>query len=135
MDEKLIFVLMSFNPQNPSLLDYYQGMKRAVAAYDASLKCINLDEIGGSFKISDTALTKIRQSRLAIVDLTENRPSVYYELGFAHGIGQQCIITAHEKTPQLFYPGEYRILYYKNATDLERKLRRELMGMFGGGKD
>jgi guanylate kinase len=126
VDEKLIFVLMSFNPKNPALQDYYKAMQRAVKSIDSSFVCINLDEIDGSFKISSTAKSKISNCRLAIVDITENKQNVYYELGFTHGIDKDCIITAHESTEILFYPGEYRVLKYNSATELEAKLKKSL---------
>jgi guanylate kinase len=131
VDERLVFVLMSFNPDNPNLIDYYKAMKRAVARYDPSLRCISLEEMTGSFRISDTAKENIRNCRLAIVDLTESKPNVYYELGYVHGIAKSCIITAHVDTPKLFYPGEYKIVYYRNASELEDRLSRELKGGLG----
>ena len=129
VDEKLVFILMSFNPDNPRLVDYYEAMKRAAARCDPSLKCTSLEEIPGSFKISDTAKQNVRGCRFAIVDLTESKPNVYYELGFVHGIAKGCIITAHIDTPRFFYPGEYKIIYYKNALELEEKLSKELKGI------
>jgi len=131
IDEKLIFILMSFNPNNSQLEDYSNAMKRAVADVDLSLKCNNLEDITGSFKISDEAKKKISLCRLAIVDLTENKPNVFYELGYAHAINKEVIITAHEDTDILFYPGEYKVVRYKNSTDLFNKLKYELKGVLG----
>lgn len=128
INDKLIFVLMSFNPDNENLPDYYRAMKRAVESFDKSYECINLDEMkGGSFKISDTAKKNLRNCRLAIVDLTDNSPNVFYELGFVHGISKDCIITAHTNTKKYFYPREYRTIYYNNATELEEKLSKHLV--------
>lgn len=129
VDEKLIFVLMSFNPSNSVLMDYCNAIKRAVTRYDPSFECKDLHDIKGSFKISDTAKKKIRSCRLAIVDLTDNRPNVYYELGYVHGIEKGCIITTHVESSPHFYPGEYRIVKYKNASELEERLLRELHGV------
>jgi len=126
VDDKLIFVLMSFNPQNPSLTDYYQAMQRAVNNLDMGFKCINLDDINGSVKITDTAKQNIRNCRLAIVDLTENKPNVFYELGFVHGMKKECIITASKETKLHTYPGEYKVILYDNASTLEQRLEDTL---------
>ncbi len=77
---------MSFNPANPPLKDYYKAMQRAVKRYDSSFECKSLHDITGSFKISDKAMENIRKCRLAIIDLNENKPNVYYELGYVHPV-------------------------------------------------
>lgn len=130
VDEKLIFVLMSFNPKNNGLRDYYNAIKRAVVSQDSSLNCKRLDELYGSFEISKTAIETIKSCRLAIVDLTENSPNVYYELGRTQALEKPCIITQHDSSPVLFYPGQFRILRYNNASELENLLKRELEGLF-----
>lgn len=132
VNEDLIFVLMSFDKKKPELKDYFEGIKRSVRNVDNKLKCTRLDELPGSFPISGTAKDKIQECRLAIVDLTGNSPNVFYELGFAHGIRRECVLTAHEKNPPKFYPNEYNIIYYENATDLEKKLTRHLRKLLKG---
>ncbi len=127
VNDKLVFVLMSFNPDNPQLADYYEAMKRAVERYDSSYCCVNLeDHADGSFKIAESAKRGMQHCRLAIVDLTENKPNVYYELGYVHGTGTDFIITAHVETAPAFYPREYRIVFYRNASDLEEQLLEQI---------
>jgi guanylate kinase len=131
VEDDLIFILMSFDPKKPELVDYYEAMKRSIHNHDPSLRSIRLDELKGSFKISDTAKRKIQSCRLAIVDVTGNSPNVFYELGFAHGIKKDCIITGHKDSPRMFYPGEYKNIIYDSATELEQKLGAELKGVIG----
>jgi guanylate kinase len=126
VDDSLIFVLMSFNPNNPVLVDYYHAMQRAVNNLNMGLRCINLDEFKDSIKITDEAKKNIEICRLAIVDLTENKQNVFYELGFAHGIKKKCVITAYSETELHTYPKEYKILLYNNADTLERELEKVL---------
>lgn len=125
IQDNLVFVLMSFNA---GLKDFSDAIKRAVTDHDPNLECINLDDLTGSFKISQEAKKHITRCRLAIVDLTENKPNVYYELGFAHASGKEVIITAHENSPLMFYPAEYKTVRYSGVVDLYDKLRRELEG-------
>ncbi len=130
VEDDLVFVLMSFDTDNEALKDYYMAMQRAVARIDDRIRCLNLDDVSpGSPRISDTAKAKIRNCRLTIVDLTGNRPNVFYELGYVHGIRKPCVITAQKGTPPMFYPAEYRVLYYANATELEEKLENHLRGI------
>ncbi|SRR6266481_2292609 len=126
VDPKLILVLMSFGKKNSALEDYYAGMKRAVASIDATLKCVRLDELSGTFRISDTARDFISRCRLAIVDLTENKQNVFYELGYIHGLRKTCILTSTSKNPKMFYTQEFKTIYYDNASDLENRLQHEL---------
>ncbi|MCK9209576.1 MAG: hypothetical protein M0P61_01935 [Ignavibacteriaceae bacterium] len=107
IDDKLIFVLMSFNPNNPELKKVFLAIQKSVEIYDKSYKCYNLESLKGkSYKISDTAKEHISKCRLAIIDLTENKPNVFYELGYASGISKDFIINAHKDTQLLFYPRE-----------------------------
>jgi hypothetical protein len=66
---------------------------------------------------------------LTIVDLTDNRPNVYYELGFVHGIGKDCILTCHRDTRPHFHSAHRHILFYKNAVELEAGMTDELDGL------
>lgn len=127
VDDKLVSIMMSFNPDNPNLEDYSNAIKDAVKKIDSSFNCINLEDIKGvSFKISDGAKDLIAKSRLVIIDLTENKPNVFYELGYAQGIGKDLIITCHESTKRQFYPSEYKNLRYKNASQLRNDLYSHL---------
>lgn len=126
IEEDLIFVLMSFNDKNPKLIDNYQAIKRAIKNFDKKYKCLRLDDSPGAYKISDVSKSYIRKCRIAIFDLTENRQSVYYELGYAQGIGKECILTAEYGTVTHFYSNEFKILYYRSVTELESELKFQL---------
>ncbi len=122
---------MSFNPKNPNLTDYFNAMKRATQRYDKTYECVNLDDFAGSFKIEELAKKNMNNCRLAIVDLTENKPNVYYELGYIHAQRTDCIITAHVESQPAFYPSIYKTVFYKNASELEEKLYRQISGIIG----
>lgn len=130
IDDKLVFVLMSFNPNNPELKKIFVAIQKSIEIFNKSYKCYNLESLKGkSYKISDTAKEQISKCRLAIIDLTENKPNVFYELGYASGILKDFIITAHKDTQLLFYPREYRVILYEDAFDLQEKLLEMLPGV------
>ncbi len=124
--DNLVYVLMSFNKNNPKLTDNYNAIKRAVEGLNNGFNCRRLDDSIGSYKISETCKRQIRNCRIAVFDLTENKQNVYYELGFAQGIGKTCVLIAEEGTETQFYSNEYKILFYKSLTELENKMKIEI---------
>lgn len=82
----------------------------------------------------------IRESRFVVADLTCNRPSVYYEVGFAHGLGLEVVLTCREDhfddySAELkhvhFDLGHRNILKWKVPADLAETLRGHIYQAFG----
>lgn len=81
-----------------------------------------------SERIMDKALGEIRSSRFVIVDLTGNRGSVFFEAGFAHGLGIETIYVYCEEhngeiTNLEFYVKHYQCYKYKTPSDLKETLK------------
>lgn len=81
-----------------------------------------------SERIMDKALGEIRRSRFVIVDLTGNRGSVFFEAGFAHGLGIETIYVycaEHEGQPTAleFYVRHYQCYKYNTPNDLKEILK------------
>lgn len=79
-----------------------------------------------SEKIMDKALGEIRGSRFLVVDLTGNRPSVFFEAGFANGLDIETIYVYNKNkklVPSLeFYVRHYQCYPYKTVDELKEKL-------------
>ncbi len=82
----------------------------------------------------------IRESRFVVADLTCNRQSVYYEVGFAHGLGLEVILTCrvdHLKSTRSdfkrvhFDLSHRNILVWKTCEELAEKLRAHIYQGFG----
>jgi hypothetical protein len=82
----------------------------------------------------------IRESRFVVADLTCNRQSVYYEVGFAHGLGLEVILTcredhlkdAEDESKRVHFDLNHRnILTWKQMTELSEKLRSHIYQCFG----
>jgi len=132
VDEKLVFVLMPLDCDNPDPIDYFNAVRRAVRKYDSSMKCRDLCEITGSSNtLLDMVEKNMRHCRLAIVDLTENKPNAYYELGCVHGIDKKCIITVRYGTQLPFHSSKCEILEYRNTSELEKSLPKKLKEVLG----
>ncbi|USK82640.1 nucleoside 2-deoxyribosyltransferase [Peribacillus frigoritolerans] len=127
-DEKLIFVAMSFQ-NDPSLEDAYESIKRAVKSIRKGLKSERVDEIEGDFTINDKIIESIKKCNIMIVDLTHQRPNVYYELGYGRALGKKIILLAREGEKPHFDVSNQNIIFYKNATSLEKSLKTRLQAL------
>jgi hypothetical protein len=63
------------------------------AIYDAGYTPLRIDKKEHNNKIDDEILASIRTSKFIIADFTEQRGGVYYEAGFASGLGKPVIYT------------------------------------------
>lgn len=132
IDPYQIAVMMSFNPSNKKLDDYFDAIEAAIRSVSEKLKVKRVDKVPGSPKIASEFRNLIASCRCAVIDLTENKQNVYYELGFAQAKGKTCLITAEDGTVPSFYPREHKIIFYVSARDLREKLAEQLRGILSG---
>jgi hypothetical protein len=64
---------------------------------DLGFQVVRVDEESVAGSIVDAIWDAIRQSDVAIVDLTGHRPNVYYELGICHALGKPCVMTVFSR--------------------------------------
>jgi len=84
------FVAMWFHTGMDPLFD--DGIVPALKACGYSVP-FRVDRSAHTNKIDDEIVANIRKSRLLVADLTGIRPNVFYELGFAMGLGIPVILT------------------------------------------
>ena len=70
----------------------YEGVIKPIVA-SFHMKCLRIDEVQNSGKITDQILEAIAESKYIIADLTGERPNCYYESGFAHALGKELVLT------------------------------------------
>ena len=98
------------------------------AITESGFRAICIRDEHFSERIMDKALGEIRRSRFVIVDLTGNRGSVFFEAGFAHGLGIETIYVYCEEhdgevTNLEFYVKHYQCYKYKTPVDLKETLK------------
>ena len=74
----------------------------------------------------------IRRAEFIICDLTHERPNVYYELGFAHGVGNgpdRILLIASSQARLHFDVGLFQIRRYHSAAELREILSLQLPAM------
>ena len=96
---KNVLTLMSYTNQG----EVATALKNAFYHFELVCKdfgdpCSRVDETNVADRILPAILEKIERAAFVIVDLTELKPNVFYELGFAEGMKKPRIITAQAGT-------------------------------------
>lgn len=131
--KRTIFAAMPFSPEYEDA--FFVAMAPAAAAVKAA--CIRLDreEYAGDSVMEISK--RIRSSVAVIVDLSESKPNVLFEAGFAHALKKPTIhicSTPLEKLP--FDVRNWNTLTYQkgNTTALKRKLIKTLKELVAPGE-
>jgi nucleoside 2-deoxyribosyltransferase len=120
-DRSEVFVAMSFLPEMKPIFE--DGIRPAIEA-DGKMRAVRIDGLHHNNKICDEIIAAIRRSRYVVADFTGHRGGVYYEAGFAHGLGLPVIWTVKDTTDGLhFDTRQYNHIVYTNAEELQKMLR------------
>jgi len=122
--ENSAFIIMAISDAQPELEDYLLAIKRAFKKYGIDSE--RVDEIEHSGKITDLILNMIKKSRFIICDISKEKPNVYYELGYAHGLKREVILVAKIDSIVHFDIKDYNIIFYKNSTELETRVAKRI---------
>lgn len=97
------FVAMWFNDKTdlenykPDMSDIYAKAIKPAIENENRFNSIKIDCVEYCNDINDEMIAQIRKSKFMVADLTGYRGGVYYEAGFAEGLGLPVIYTCHKK--------------------------------------
>ena len=106
---------------------------------DAGYQPLRVDHKADVNKIDDDIIDEIRRSRFLVADFTHGdegaRGGVYYETGFAHGLGLQVIFTCRKDlVEQLhFDTRQYHHIVWETPDELRRRLKERILALIGEG--
>lgn len=118
------FVAMWFNPE---LNDAWKnGLKPALE--DTGYTAMRVDLSEHNEKIDDRIIAEIRKSGLLVADFTGQRGGVYFEAGFAMGLGISVIWTCRDTDIDKlhFDTRQYNHIVWSGAEDLRIKLTNRI---------
>lgn len=116
-EQDLVFVAMPFHTDE--MRKIYSAIKSE--CQKLGLRTKRVDENVGSGFIIREITELIERAEFLIFDLTYERPNVYYELGYAHGVGNEpldILLIAKEGTKIHFDIVPLRIYFYSTIEHL-----------------
>ncbi len=126
------FIAMWFSD---SVNDAWQAIDNGIR--NAGYKPFRVDQKQHNNKIDDEIIAGIRGSKFLVADLTGHRGGVYYEAGFAQGLGLEviwlCRSTDMEKMH--FDIRQYNTIFWEQdkLADLTKALKDRIEARFGHG--
>jgi hypothetical protein len=121
------FVAMPIDPDDLALEDVLDSIKEACKR--CGINAERVDEPPTSERITDRILESILRAEYVIVDLTNSKPNVFYEAGFAQGRGKTPIYIARKGTELEFDLKDYPVIFFKNMKQLKDQLEKRLRGL------
>lgn len=118
------FIMMPIDKNAPDNEDVYGAYKECFSKF--GIKAIRADEIEHEDVITKRIIEEIQTSEFLVGDLTNERPSVYYEIGYAHCLGRRVILYRKSGTSIHFDLAAYNCPEYKNITELKSILIKRL---------
>jgi hypothetical protein len=119
-----VFIAMTIDNLHPLSAGYHATVIGVCESF--SLRAARVDDITNATRIVDRILMLIESVQFLICDLSNERPNVYYEAGWAHGIKKNVILTARRDSLVHFDLKDYDILFYDSMTDLARELAERI---------
>ena len=121
------FVVMPMDKNNHQLVDVLEAIK--AGAKECSITAERIDDDERNERVTDRILEAIRKAEFVIVDLTNERPNVFFEAGYAHGLGKIPIYVAREGTHLHFDIQDYPVIMFRNMKELRERIAKRLMAL------
>jgi hypothetical protein len=123
-----VLVIMSY-ADRAELVDTYETIKSVVEGETLKFRCERITEENAGDRILPDILERIRRANFTIVDLTDLRPNVFYEMGFADGLGKKVIVTAKAGTELPFDVKDIPTIFWSGQTQLRKDLEKRILAV------
>jgi hypothetical protein len=125
------FVAMWFNEQVTSAFNV--GIEPAIA--ETGYRAIRVDLQEHSDSVIDRIIAEIKESRFIVADFTGHRGGVYFEAGFARGLGLNVIWTCrYDDFKDLHFDVKgFNVIVWKTPAELRERLNARIRAIVGYG--
>jgi hypothetical protein len=123
--KKRVFVAMPFSEEFENVYEF--GIYPAVR--NCGFICERVDEAHFTGDILGRIKEGIETASLVIADLTEGRPNVYLEVGYAWGRGVPVIFVARKGEQLHFDVSTHRCIFYGKFSQFAKTLEELLLGI------
>ncbi len=121
---RTVFPIMSFKREFRDISASYKEVCEEFG-FDAE----RTDESDSSERIVPRIENGIRQAAFVIADVTEYSPNVFYEVGFARGMGKEVVATAKRGTQLPFDFSDVPVIWWDIQEELKDGLRKRIAGI------
>lgn len=118
------FIIMWMEKGKRELDDVCDAIKEICADYE--IRAVRADDIQHEDLITKRILDEISTAEFLFADLTGARPSVYYEVGYAHAIQRRVILFRKAGTAIHFDLAGFNCPEYENIRELKDFLHKRL---------
>lgn len=125
------FCAMWFSPEIEVL--WADVICRAIK--DAGYEPVRIDKKDHNEKIDDAIVAEIRAAHFVVADFTGNRGGVYYEAGFAHGLGLPVIFMCRDGDALHLDVRQYNCIFWKpdELAEARERLKNRILATLGQG--
>jgi hypothetical protein len=126
------FVAMSFAEDLKPV--WFEGIEPAVKI-DCKMDPVRIDLVPHNDNIVDKIIAEIRSCQFMVADFTGHRGGVYFEAGFAKGLGRQVIWTCRKDDFENihFDIAQFSHIIWKDPGDLRTRLADKIKATIGHG--
>jgi hypothetical protein len=105
------------------------------AIRESGYEPLRIDSKQHNGKIDDEIMASIRSARFVVSDFTGNRGGVYYEAGFAHGLGLPVIFMCQAGDELHFDVRQYNCIFWAKdqLEDARTRLKNRILATLGQG--
>jgi hypothetical protein len=103
------------------------------ACIAAGWTALRVDMVEHNDSVIDRIIYEIRRAPFVIADLTENNQGVYFEAGYAKGLGREVIYCCPSGAKAHFDVDSINHVKYSNPDELRKKLENRILGTVGEG--
>jgi hypothetical protein len=118
-----VLLIMSFS-ESTEYDDLVDAIKEVCEPFHYEAQ--RIDESNMINRIVPAIIRELRQCAFVIADVTETKVNVYYELGFAHGLGKDVILVAKQGTQLPFDIADVPVIFWDGMREFKVELTKRV---------